>query len=97
MHLLDQRIGLEIPEQVNVKEFMRSLVIGHGYRWTILTEHPILIAFGETIVGDMPELLITGDKSVVVSGGNSVYVSRIKSVLEMLQRQAHRVSFSKEV
>jgi hypothetical protein len=96
MHLLEHRSGLEIPEQVDPKDFMRSLIIGHRYRWTILTEHPILIAFGETTVGDMPELLITGSRSVVISGGNDAYVNRIKSILEMLQRQAHRVDFSKE-
>jgi len=97
MHLLEPRCGLEIPEQVDPKDFMRSLIIGHGYRWTILTEHPILIAFGETSVGDMPELLITGGRSVVISGGNNAYVNRIRCILEMLQRQAHRIDFSKEV
>ena len=96
MHLLESRSGIEVPDGVNLKDFMRSLLIGHGYRWTVLTEEPILIAFGETSVGDMPELLITGERSVVVAGGNTAYVNRIKRVLEMLQRQASCVDFSKE-
>ncbi|TFG34593.1 hypothetical protein EU527_02495 [Candidatus Thorarchaeota archaeon] len=97
MHLSEQRSGILIPEGVNPKDIIESLTIGHGYKWIILTEQPILVAYGEPSVGDMPELLLTGDKSIVVAGSNSAYVSRIRSVLEMLQRQAHRINFSKEV
>jgi organic radical activating enzyme len=44
----------------------------------------------------MPELLLTGEKSMVIAGGDPVYVERIRSILEMLQRQSHRVCFSEE-
>jgi len=96
MHLSERRSGIAIPSGVNPKDIMKSLIIGHGYRWTVLTEQPILIAFGESTVSDMPELLITGNKSVVVACGNENYTNRIKNILDMLQRQAHRVDFSKE-
>lgn len=97
MHLSEQRSGLEIPEGVNPRDIIKSLTLGHSYRWVILTEEPILIAYGASTVSDMPELLLTGNTSMVVAGSNPVYVSRIRSVLEMLQRQAHRIDFSKEV
>lgn len=93
----EPRSGVEIPDGVKVDDIMRSLAIGHGYKWTILTREPLLVAHGApTIVGDMPELLLTGTKPMVVSGGDIVYVERIRNVLEMLLRQSHRVQFTKE-
>lgn len=97
MRLSEQRSGLEIPSGVNSKDIMKSLSIGHGYRWIILTEQPVLIAHGKSTVGDMPELLLTGNKSMIIAGSNLAYVNRIQSVLKMLQRQSHRIDFSKEV
>lgn len=96
MQLSEQRSGIEIPSGVKPKDIMESLKLGHGYRWIILTEKPVLIAFGESSVGDMPELLFTGNHSMVIAGSNLLYKTRIQSVLKMLQRQSHRLDFSKE-
>ncbi len=93
----EQRSGLEIPIGVKPKDIMKSLMLGHGYNWIVITEKPILVAYGEPTAGEMPELLITGDRSMVVACSDTVYVSRIQHVLSMLQRQSHRVNFSKEV
>jgi hypothetical protein len=92
----NQRTGVEIPEGVKVNDIMRSLAIGHGYKWTILTKKPLIIAYGAPTIGNMPELLLTGTKPIVVAGGEAVYVERIRNILEMLLRQSHRVQFSKE-
>ena len=92
----EQRSGVEIPAGVKVEEIMRSLAIGHGYKWTILTREPLIIAHGAPSIGNMPELLLTGNKPIVVAGGDPVYVNRIRNILEMLQRQAHRVRFTQE-
>ena len=96
MQLHEQRTGVEIPKGVKVDDIMRSLAIGHGYRWTVLTRKPLLIAHGAPTIGQMPELLLTGSKPMVVSGGDIVYVERIRNVLEMLLRQSHRVQFTQE-
>jgi hypothetical protein len=96
MYSSEQRTGIEIPGGVNPESIMTSLKIGHGYRWTILTRYPILIAHGAPAFGNMPELLLTGGKSMVVEGGDPAYIERIQSILEMLQRQSHRVRFSEE-
>jgi hypothetical protein len=96
MSSYEQRTGVEIPSGVSPESIMASLKIGHGYQWTVLTRHPILIAHGASKFGNMPELLLTGKKSIVLAGGDSAYIVRIRSILEMLQRQSHRVSFSKE-
>lgn len=96
MQLHEQRSGVEIPQGVKTNDIMRSLAIGHGYVWTVLTRKPLLIAHGAPTIGNMPELLLTGNKPIVVEGGDAVYVDRIRNVLEMLQRQSHRVQFTKE-
>jgi hypothetical protein len=96
MSSYEQRTGVEIPRGVSPESIMSSLKIGHGYQWTVLTRHPILIAHGASKFGNMPELLLAGKKSMVIAGGDPVYIARIRSVLEMLQRQSHRVSFSRE-
>ena len=90
----EQRAGIEIPEGVKVDDIMRSLEIGHGYQWTVLTRKPLIIAHGQPTIGNMPEILITGSKPMVIAGGDSVYVERISNILEMIQRQAHRVQFT---
>jgi hypothetical protein len=92
----EQRSGVEIPEGVNPNDIMRALAIGHGYVWTVLTKKPLLIAHGAPTLGNMPELLLTGNKPIVVAGGEIVYVDRIRNILEMLQRQSHRIRFTKE-
>ncbi len=98
MHSSEERSGIEIPDGVRPEAIMSSLTLGHGYRWTVLTRHPLLIAHGAPSLGsgNMPELLITSHRSMVVAGGDPVYVERIRQVLEMLQRQSHRVHFMKE-
>ena len=93
----EQRTGIEIPDGVKVADIMRSLTIGHGYKWTVLTREPLIVAHGAPTIGNMPELLLTGNKPIVVAGGDIVYVNRIRNILEMLQRQAHRVQFTQEV
>ncbi|MGY5859237.1 MAG: hypothetical protein RTU63_07700 [Candidatus Thorarchaeota archaeon] len=93
----DQRSGVEIPEGVKVDDIMKSLAIGHGYKWIVLTKKPLLIAHGAPTIGNMPEILLTGTKPIVIAGGDVVYVERIRNILEMLQRQSHRVKFTKEV
>jgi len=92
----EQRAGIEIPDGVKVDDIMRSLEIGHGYKWTVLTRKPLLIAHGQPTIGNMPEILITGSKPMVIAGGDVVYVERISKILEMIQRQAHRVQFTSE-
>jgi hypothetical protein len=92
----EQRSGVEIPQGVKPDDIMRSLAIGHGYVWTVLTRKPLLIAHGAPTLGNMPELLLTGNKPMIVAGGDAIYVDRIQNILEMLQRQSHRVQFTKE-
>jgi len=81
----ESRSGVEIPDGIKVDDIMRSLAIGHGYKWTVLTRKPLIIA-----------LLLTGTKPMVISGGDIVYVERIRNVLEMLLRQSHRIQFTQE-
>jgi hypothetical protein len=94
MYSSEQRTGVEIPPGVTPESLMASLNIGHGYHWTVLTRYPILIAHGAPAFGNMPELLLTGNIAMVIAGGDPAYVERIRSILEMLQRQSSRVRFS---
>ena len=96
MLLHEHRTGVEIPQGVKPSNIMRSLEIGHGYVWTVLTRKPLLIAHGASTIGNMPELLLTGSKPMIVAGGDNAYLDRIRNILEMLQRQAHRVQFTQE-
>jgi hypothetical protein len=83
----DYRSGVEIPFGVSYEEIMRFLEIGHGYSWTVLIREPVTIAHGKPTIGNMPELLMTGDRTLIIAGGNPAYVERIRQVLAMLQRQ----------
>ena len=69
---------------------MDSLSVGHGYNWIILVPTPLRIAHGSTSGGDLPELLIVG-KTLLMSGGNEVYISRLRRMLEVLSGTTVRV------
>ncbi|MGD9396114.1 MAG: hypothetical protein PVJ05_06790 [Candidatus Thorarchaeota archaeon] len=90
MYPVELRSGLEIPPGVKPEDIMRSLKLGHGYEWTVLTRRPLLVAHGNPTLGNMPELLMTGNRSIVVAGGDPAYVDRLKQVLDMLQRHSQR-------
>lgn len=90
MYPVDLRSGLEIPPGVKPEDIMTSLELGHGYEWTVLTHRPLLVAHGNPTLGNMPELLMTGNRTIVVAGGNPAYVDRLRQVLDMLQRHSQR-------
>ena len=96
MYPSELRSGLEIPVGVKPEDIMKSLELGHGYKWTVLTRQPLLVAHGNPTLGNMPELLMTGNRSIVVAGGDPAYVDRLKQVLEMLQRHSKRLLVGKE-
>lgn len=84
---LDDRIGLRIPSGISPSSIMRSLELGHGYVWQVIVRDPALVAHGSTRFGDMPEILLLAGRALILSGGNRTYVSRIQSVLDMLQKR----------
>ena len=96
MYPSELRSGLEIPPGVKPEDIMRALDLGHGYKWTMLTKRPILIAHGNPTLGNMPELLMIGNRSIVLAGGDPAYVNRLKQVLEMLQRHSQRLVVRQE-
>jgi hypothetical protein len=96
MYPNDLRSGLEIPLGVKPEDIMRSLELGHGYKWTVLTRRPLLVAHGNPTLGNMPELLMTGNRTIVVAGGDPAYVDRLKQVLDMLRRHTERLIVKQE-
>ncbi len=94
----EQRSGIEIPEGVSPEAIMSFLEVGHNYRWTVLTRLPLLVAHGAPALGtgNMPEILLAGNRSMIIAGGDTAYVERIRHVLEMLKRQSQRMIFTKE-
>jgi hypothetical protein len=94
----EQRSGIEIPEGVKPETIMNFLEVGHNYHWTVLTRLPLLVAHGAPALGsgNMPEILLTGNRSMIIAGGDTTYVERIRHMLEMLQRQSQRIIFTKE-
>lgn len=96
MYLNEPRSGLEIPLGVKPEDIMRFLELGHGYIWTVLIRQPVLVAHGKPTLGNMPELLMMGNRSIVVAGGEEVYVDRIRQVLDMLQRQFQQLIHREE-
>jgi hypothetical protein len=83
-----ERTGLEIPAGVTSEKIMHSLKLGHGYSWRILVRTPAIVAHGSPSHGNMPELLLLADRTLVIAGGDPVYAARIESVLAMLDRQS---------
>ena len=75
---------------------MDSLSVGHGYSWIVLVPTPLRIAHGSTSGGDLPELLIVG-KILLMSGGNEVYISRLRRMLEVLSGTSVRVRRDSDV
>ncbi len=96
MHLAEMRCSLEIPLGVRSEDIMKSLELGHGYKWTILIRSPLLVAHGNPTLGNMPELLMTGNRSLVIAGEDPVYIDRLRKVLNMLQRHSQRFVTKKE-
>ncbi|MBY8998984.1 MAG: hypothetical protein KGD60_14755 [Candidatus Thorarchaeota archaeon] len=96
MYPNELRSGLEIPPGVKPEDIMKALELGHGYRWTVLTRRPLLVAHGNPTLGNMPELLMTGTRSIVVAGGDPAYVDRLRQVLDMLQRHTERLVVKQE-
>ncbi|MHA2189260.1 MAG: hypothetical protein ACXAEB_00095 [Candidatus Thorarchaeota archaeon] len=94
MFKLNDRTSLDLPAKVAPSSVMQLLEIGHGYRWTIITRNPALLAHGLPATGDMPELLIVGKKTLIISGGNTVYVERIERILDMLSRRSQNVGMT---
>lgn len=84
-----ERTALELPIGVTHDSVIRSLELGHGYMWMTLTRNPVRVTYGSSRTGNMPELLILGARSLLLSGGDDVYIERIQRVLEMLSRQNH--------
>ena len=96
--LSEQRSGVDIPEGVNPDTIMNFLKVGHNYHWTVLTRRPLLVAHGAPAPGsgNMPEILLAGNRSMIIAGGDTAYVDRIRHVLQMLQHQSGRLIFTKE-
>lgn len=87
---------ITIPTSLRLQTVMDSLSIGHGYSWIVLVPTPVRIAHGSTLCGDMPELLIVG-KTLLTSGGNEVYISRLRRMLEVLSGTAVKVRRDSDV
>jgi hypothetical protein len=49
----------------------------------VLVPTPVKIAHGCTSSGDMPELLVVG-RTLLTSGGDGVYIDRLRRMLEVL-------------
>jgi len=82
------RTGLDLPRGVKPQTVMDALQKGHGYQWIVLCRSPVLIAYGAPSHGEnLPELLLTGNRTLVMAGGGPVYAERFRRVLEILQRQ----------
>ena len=74
---------ITIPDSLRSQAVMDSLSAGHGYIWMVLVPTPVIIAHGRTSSGDMPELLVIG-RTLLTSGGDGVYIDRLRRMLEVL-------------
>lgn len=74
---------ITIPDSLRPQAVMDSLSVGHGYSWMVLVPTPVKIAHGRTSSGDMPELLVVG-RTLLTSGGDGVYIDRLRRMLEVL-------------
>ncbi|MFW9846182.1 MAG: hypothetical protein ACFFD6_05515 [Candidatus Thorarchaeota archaeon] len=86
----DERTAMKLPMGVTPESLMASLELGHGYIWKNLTRTPIQVIYGSSSRGNLPEILILGEHTLLLSVGDDVYADRIQSILEMLNRQSHR-------
>ena len=87
---------ITIPTSLRPQAVMDSLSIGHGYSWIVIVPRPLRIAHGSTSGDDMPELLIVG-KTLLTSGGDEVYINRLRRMLEVLSGTAVRVRRDSDV
>ena len=87
---------ITIPTSLRPQAVMDSLSVGHGYSWIVIVPTPLKIAHGSTSGDDMPELLIVG-KTLLMSGGDEVYINRLRRMLEVLSGTAVRVRRDRDV
>jgi hypothetical protein len=86
LSMLNERIELRIPSTVQPVQVMEILQLGHSYSWIVLAREPVLLAYGAPSIGNMPELFVIGESTLLLAGGEEAYVDRIQHVIDMLQR-----------
>ncbi|MHA1740505.1 MAG: hypothetical protein ACTSVD_00250 [Candidatus Thorarchaeota archaeon] len=78
---------VSLPRGVSVDQIMRTLEIGLGYRWDILVDVPRLVAHGSPPGGRLPEILIEGPRSMVLSAAEGTTIERVRLLLQLLARR----------
>lgn len=91
-----ERTGLALPRNVKPQLVMDALTKGHGYQWIVLARNPMLLAYGEPPSGNMPQLLFTGNTTLVVAFGDPAYVHRLRRMLEILEQQEEKQLMAQE-
>ncbi|MHA1247682.1 MAG: hypothetical protein ACTSPE_10175 [Candidatus Thorarchaeota archaeon] len=78
---------VSLPRGVSVDQIMRTLEVGLGYRWDILVDVPQLVAHGSPPGGRLPEILIEGPRSMVLSAAEGTTIERVRLLLQLLARR----------
>jgi hypothetical protein len=75
---------------------MEALTKGHGYTWLVLARRPALLVYGEASSRELPQLLFTGNSTLVVASANSGYIPRLRRIMEILQQQEEKQAIGPE-
>lgn len=75
---------------------MDALTKGHGYQWITLARRPVLLVYGEATSQEMPQLLFTGNTTLVVSSADPAYVERLRRMLQVLDQQEEKQFLAQE-
>jgi hypothetical protein len=75
---------------------MDALTKGHGYQWIVLARRPALLVYGEAASQELPQLLFTGNSTLVVSSVDPAYVDRLRRILQVLEQQEEKQLLAQE-
>lgn len=84
MKTCERYAQLDIPDGLSAEQLMRTMSAGHGYRWTVLSTSPVLVAHGESPSSELAELLII-DRDLVFAR-DTVFEERLIRLLEAIIR-----------
>ncbi len=83
---------IRIPTGLSLNRLIRTLEIGHGYRWLTITKTPRLVVYGRSQSQDLPEILAMDPNILVLDGGDPNSVNRLRRLMTLLTRQSAQVA-----
>jgi hypothetical protein len=79
----DTPIPILLPLNMDTEGFMRLFSFSHGYKWLVVQEYPVLVAFGRRKYDYLPDMLLV-NKTVLIQREDNSHLERMKHTLDVI-------------